>query len=198
MGGADERREEFLSGEARYRGPNRVVLLVFGLVAVVGITWFVLATRSSVEVPARWQAGNYNVGRPFDYKNRVISMTDLPLTAAGGQFVLPLEQVVQAKITYSETDYDLNGIKKAITAMITPAGRLIVSLAMCEPCRSTRFHIEGNILVCDTCGTRWLLNDLKGISGGCPQYAPEQLPYEVKDGQIYVPEKIIGDWEPRI
>lgn len=198
MGTTDKTREEFLSGAARYRGPNRVVLLMFALVAVGGVAAFILATRSNVQVPQRWQAGTYNVGRTFNYKNQVISMTDIENRVENGKIIIPLDKVLAAKIIYTETDYELNGVYKALTAMVTPAGRLIVAVAMCEPCRSQRFHIEGNILVCDTCGTRWLLNDLRGLSGGCPQYAPEQLPYEVKDGLIYVPENIIRDWEPRI
>lgn len=198
MSGTDKKREEFLSGEARYRGPNRVIFLVFGLVAVVGIAWFVLATRNTAEVPRRWEGGNYNVGRTFNYKNQVISMTDIENKTENGKILISLDQVIESKIIYTETKYELNGVPKALTAMVTPAGRLIVALAMCEPCRSQRFHIDDNILVCDTCGTRWLLNDLRGLSGGCPEYPPEELPYEVKDGTIYVPEGIVRDWQPRI
>ncbi|WP_460001777.1 Fe-S-containing protein [Paradesulfitobacterium aromaticivorans] len=37
-------------------------------------------------------------------------------------------------------------------AYLTPAGRVMVASSFCEPCYSRRFHIEGDVLVCNTCG----------------------------------------------
>ncbi|GAW93754.1 Fe-S-containing protein [Calderihabitans maritimus] len=196
IAGADKRKE-FLSGEKRYRGPNRVVLLVFGLVAVVGVAWFVMATRDTAVVPRRYEGGTYNIGRSVSYKGQVISMTDIENRVENGKIIIPLQEVIDNKIIYTEYTAP-NGEVKAVTSFITPAGRVVVAIAMCEPCRSQRFRIEDNILVCETCGTRWYLNDLRGISGGCPQYPPEELPYEVKEGLIYFDEEIVKEWQPRI
>lgn len=196
MSSTDEKREEFLSGKQRYRGPNRVVILVFLLVAVVGVTAFVQLTRSDVEVPRRWQGGTYNIGRPVDYKGKVISQTDIPLQLQDGKILVPVDQVIKNSIVY--IDYPQGKNARALASFITPSGRLVVAVGMCEPCRSKRFHIDGNVLVCDTCGTRWLLADLKGLSGGCPQYPPEELPYEVQDGVAIVDEALLRDWTPRI
>lgn len=191
-----EKRKEFFDGKTRYRGPNRVIILSFALVIVVGIAIFVQSTRKVVAVPKRWQGGTYNIGRSMDYKNQVISMTDIPLRVENGQILVDVNTVVEKKLVY--IDYPKGREAKALTALITPAGRLVVAIAKCEPCRSQRFHIEGNILVCDTCGTRWLLNDLQGLSGGCPQYPPEELPYTVQNGLASVDEKYALEWKPRI
>lgn len=192
----EQKREEFISGEQRYRGPNRVIFVVAILVAVVGVGWFAFMTRDTAALPKRYEGGNYNIGETPNYKGKTINMTDIENEVAEGKIIIPLDKVVENNIIY--TEYQNGDDPKAITAFITPAGRLIVSVAMCEPCRSQRFHIEGYQLVCDTCGTRWNLNDLRGISGGCPEYPPEELPYEVKDGKIYFPEDIVKEWQPRI
>ncbi|MHB1420312.1 MAG: Fe-S-containing protein [Bacillota bacterium] len=200
MSSTDQKREEFLSGKAKYKGPNRVVILVFALIAVVGVGWFYYASSQNTPVVTqRWQGGNYNIGKSVDYKNKKVSMTDIKSTEADGQINFSLDEVKKDNIAYVETGYQhQSGANKALIAMVTPAGRLIVSMAMCEPCRSQRFHIEENNLVCDTCGTRWLLNDLHGLAGGCTKYPPEQLPYVVKDGKIMVPADVVQKWELRI
>jgi len=196
MSQMQQKKEEFISGKRRYRGPNRVVIAVFVLVAVVGVSWFTFLTRDTAVLPKRYEGGNYSVGNTPKYKGKTISMTDIENKVEKGKVVLSLDEIVDNHIIYSE--YASEGNRRAITSFVTPAGRLIVAVAMCEPCRSERFHIEGYQLVCETCGTRWWLNDLRGISGGCPQYPPEELPYEVKDGKVYVPEDIVKEWQPRI
>ncbi|TDA68804.1 MAG: DUF2318 domain-containing protein [Clostridia bacterium] len=188
------KKQEFLSESTRYRGPNRIVLLVFVLAAVVLVGAVYAATRSE-EVPRRWQGGSYNVGYQPNYKGKVISMTDIPSRSDSGVISFSLEEVKKNSIVY--TDIPGAGPVDALVAYISPAGRLVVGVAMCEPCRSQRFHIDDNILVCDTCGTRWYLNDLQGISGGCPQYPPEELPYEVEDGGVKVQTSLLKDWSPR-
>ena len=69
---------------------------------------------------------------------------------------------------------------------------------MCEPCRSTRFHIEGKTLVCNACATKWNLETLKGISGGCLNYPPDVIPSTVDKGLIQIDEKTVTQWKPRV
>lgn len=59
----------------------------------------------------------------------------------------------------------------------TPSGKTLTGIRVCEPCGSFSFHIkEGKYLECDSCGTRWDIETLQGVSGGCPDYPPPQLP----------------------
>lgn len=191
----EDKKHEFLSESTRYRGPNRIILLVFLLAAVVMVGAVYAATRSDVAMPRRWQGGTYNVGYQPNYKGKVISMTDIPSRSDSGVISFSLEEVKKNSIVY--IDIPEAGPVDALVAYISPAGRLVVAVAMCEPCRSQRFHIDNNILVCDTCGTRWYLNDLQGISGGCPQYPPEELPYEVEGGTVRIQASLLKDWSPR-
>ncbi|MDN5348051.1 MAG: hypothetical protein PWP65_1615 [Clostridia bacterium] len=198
MSSLDKKRTEFESGDLRYQGPNRVVFLAVIMLAVVGVTWFVIASRNTARIPLRWEAGTYNIGRPVSYKdNETINMVDVSNQAIGGNIILDLKAIVQKRLIYSTTPYEWNGVQKALTAYLTPSGNLVVAMSMCEPCRSQRFHITGKILICNTCGTRWLLADSRGLSGGCTQYPPERLPFSVKDGKILVPEKVVKEWVPR-
>ncbi len=38
-------------------------------------------------------------------------------------------------------------------AYIAPDGKLVTAVSFCEPCRSTRFHVVGYNIFCNTCGT---------------------------------------------
>lgn len=84
-----------------------------------------------------------------------------------------------------------------LLAYVAPSGRLVVATSFCEPCRSWTFHIEGNQLVCDVCFTRWDLNTLMGVGGGCMDYPPEQVTAEIRGDQIFVPAADLEAWLPR-
>ncbi len=84
-----------------------------------------------------------------------------------------------------------------LLAYIAPSGRLVVATSFCEPCRSVTFHFEGNQLVCDTCFTRWDLNTLLGVGGGCFSYPPEEVKAEVRGDKVFVPAADLESWVPR-
>ncbi len=64
-----------------------------------------------------------------------------------------------------------------ILIILTPSGKVISGIRVCEPCGSFSFHIvEAKYLDCDTCHTRWDIESLTGVSGGCPSYPPPKLP----------------------
>lgn len=67
-----------------------------------------------------------------------------------------------------------------LIALYTPSGNVKVGLRTCEPCGGFSMHIDKRkYLVCDVCGTEWDLETFKGISGGCPEYPPPQLPVTI-------------------
>jgi uncharacterized membrane protein len=71
-------------------------------------------------------------------------------------------------------------------------------VSVCEPCNSTNFHIEGNQMVCNSCFTRWDLETLKGISGGCLTYPPHVISHSVNNGRAIIKEVDVQNWKPRI
>jgi hypothetical protein len=72
-----------------------------------------------------------------------------------------------------------------------------IAVRICEPCNGFSFHIEGNQIVCDSCGTRWDLETFKGISGGCQGYPPDVLPSTQEGGKLLVEEAKVVNWKPR-
>ena len=67
-----------------------------------------------------------------------------------------------------------------LIALYTPLGNTKVGIRTCEPCGSFSMHIgEGKYLICDACGTKWNLETFNGVSGGCPEYPPPQLPVTI-------------------
>lgn len=67
----------------------------------------------------------------------------------------------------------------------TPKGKTLSGVRVCEPCSSFSFHIvEGKYLSCDACGTRWEIETLQGVSGGCMNYPPPKLTTGLANGVI--------------
>ncbi|MFZ5946258.1 MAG: Fe-S-containing protein [Bacillota bacterium] len=138
----------------------------------------------------------YNVGQ-VNYQRKSIQMTDIKSTIENDKIIIPLKPIKENSIIYTEY---VNGNKVVpLTAFITPQGDVIAAISMCEPCRGTKFHIEGLELVCNACGTRWTLDGLKGTWGGCLKYPPEELNYQM-DSQgenLLLDEQDIANWQPR-
>lgn len=187
-------KNKFEEDNFRYKGPNKLIIAstLFVILAVIGV--FYVKSSNSNQIVSRYEGGDYRLNETFEYENSPISMTNIKSTINADKIKISLEKIKKSKLVY----IDVEGTDNALTAFITNAGRLVVAVAMCEPCRSTRFRIEEYNLVCETCGTRWNLNDLTGLSGGCPQYAPENLPYEVNGDYVYVDKQIVYEWKPRI
>jgi hypothetical protein len=190
-----KKREEFLKASARQRSLNWAALAVVLLLVVVG-AFAITSSNRDTAGPRRFEPGNFNVGQKVSYQGKVVDMTDIPNQVAGGDIRFPLEAVKRSGLIF--TLYDEGRVTRPLTAYVSPEGRLVVAVSYCEPCRSDRFHIEGDELVCNACGTRWRLNDLRGISGGCLEYPPEELPYTVEGATVVVPEVPVRDWQPRV
>ena len=123
-------------------------------------------------------------------------MTDITVPAAvDGKISLPLATIKEKKMIW----FSYGANKTPVLAYVAPSGKIVTAISMCEPCRSERFHIEGDQLVCNACGTRWTLEELKGISGGCPEYPPEKLENQITGDKVSLSEKdILGVETPRV
>jgi uncharacterized membrane protein len=123
-------------------------------------------------------------------------MTDVSAKLENGKISIPVEAVLEKKIVRFE--YEGNGTKIPLLSYVTQTGKLVTAVSMCEPCRSTRFHIRDKILVCNACGTEWNLETLKGIQGGCLNYPPDVIPSSIDKDRIQIDEKIVTQWKPRV
>jgi len=71
-------------------------------------------------------------------------------------------------------------------------GATYVRADVCVPCRSTEFSLQGNTLVCDSCGTKFNATTGKGVSGACVAYAKVAAKYELVSGNIIVQLNDLG------
>ncbi len=109
---------------------------------------------------------------------------------------LPLSGTV-SQLEYQDRIIPLNLYKSGeylpIIGIYTPSGKVKVGIRTCEPCGGFSMHIgDGKHLVCDICGTKWDLETFNGVSGGCPEYPPPQLPVTINDNLVEIDLSTIG------
>jgi nitrite reductase/ring-hydroxylating ferredoxin subunit len=63
-------------------------------------------------------------------------------------------------------------------------GKTYVRANVCVPCRSYNFSLEGDELVCDTCGTRFSAVTGEGISGACKAYPKASVEFTTEGGKL--------------
>jgi hypothetical protein len=136
------------------------------------------------------------VSGKVDYAGQSIRMTDVQARVDKGIISIPLDVVREKKMVRFE--YENNGFRLPLLAYLAPSGRLVTAVSMCEPCRSTRFHIEDRKIICNACATEWDLETLKGIQGGCLNYPPDVVPSTIEKDRIQIDEKIVTQWKPRV
>ncbi len=136
------------------------------------------------------------VSGKVDYSGQSIRMTDVQASVEKGIISIPLQAVKEKKMVRFE--YENNGFRLPLLAYLAPSGRIITAVSMCEPCRSTRFHIEEKKIVCNACATEWNLETLKGIQGGCINYPPDVIPSTIEKDRIQIDEKNVSQWRPRV
>jgi uncharacterized membrane protein len=185
-----EKREKVL-GEKK-KSPWVLISLIVGAFVLGGVAFWILQGKTTVNPKI---ASQQKVMEKVDYAGQTISMTDIQAKVENGKISIPLDVVKEKKMVRFE--YEGRGLKIPLLAYVTLAGRVVTAISMCEPCRSTRFHIQDKSLVCNACNTEWNLETLKGIQGGCMNYPPEVIPSAIEKDRILIEEKIVIDWKPR-
>jgi len=186
-----EKREEVL-GEKKGKPYWIPVSLALIAIALGGIGYWIIQEKTTANPKI---ASQQRVFGRVDYTGQTIRMTDISAKAERGKISIPLDMVMEKKMVRFE--YEGNGVKIPLLSYITPSGRVVTAVSMCEPCRSTHFHIKGKTLVCNACYTEWNLETLQGIRGGCLNYPPDVIPSTVEKNRILIDEKVVLDWKPR-
>jgi len=187
---SESKREKLLKTEKKFPFVKIVVVL---LAVAIPLAWFFL--KSGSEADAGSAAGT-QVMQKVNYSGQNIRMTTVEAVAGSGYLDIPAQIVQDRKIVYFE--YSKNGKKVPLMAYITPSGKLVTAISMCEPCRSTKFHIEGDEMVCNACGTRWTLEKLQGVSGGCLAYPPDVVAHALEGGKVKIQDALVLAWKPRV
>ena len=188
-----EDKKEKVLGEKKRKFSWVMASMVVVAIALGGIAYW-LIQRNSGEVSK--VSSQPKVAERTSYTGQTIPMADISVKVEGGKISIPLDVVMEKRMVRFE--YEGNGVKIPILSYITPAGKVITAVSMCEPCRSTRFHIKDKSLFCNACNTEWNLETLKGIQGGCLNYPPDVIPSTLVQNQIQIDEKIIAQWKPRV
>lgn len=171
------KREQFIKAteKPKWQGALRwIIPLAILTLIIVGFFW--LYRNSGQEKPS------------------LIEMTDIQIDVEDGKIVLPLSEIKGNKLVYFEYK---GSTPIPLLAYIGPSGKVITAISVCEPCRSKRFHIEGETLVCNACGTVWKLETHEGISGGCPQFPPQIIPNQIGNGKVLINRDSVEKWKPR-
>ena len=185
-----DKREKVL-GEKK-KSPWFFISLIVIAVVLGGVAFWIIHGKTTANPKI---ASQQKVMDRVDYAGQTIPMTDIVAKVEKGKISIPLDLVKEKKMVRFE--YEGNGVKIPLLAYVTLAGRVVTAISMCEPCRSTRFHIQDKTLVCNACNTEWSLETLKGIQGGCVNYPPEVIPSTVEKDRVLIEEKVVLGWKPR-
>ncbi|MDA8221754.1 DUF2318 domain-containing protein [Desulfosporosinus sp.] len=176
---------------------NTLLFTIVGILTVVIMigTYFIVANGNKPSVSVNTAA---DIGQKMNYSSEIkLEQTKVESKVENGQaIVTSLSAVKENKFIW--TEYKANGKRIPLTAFIQPDGKVMVAVSFCEPCKGETFHIIGNQIVCNVCGTVWDLQTLKGISGGCQAYPPEALTYSLNGDNLEIPQSILDAWAPRV
>ncbi|MGC9092245.1 MAG: Fe-S-containing protein [Bacteroidota bacterium] len=136
------------------------------------------------------------IAKKIEYPDFGQQMFDIPSKVQNGKIIISLDDVKQRQ--FVAFNY-VNGAKIVpLLAYISPEGKLVTAVSMCEPCNSRRFHIQGDEIICNSCGTTWKLDNLDAISGACGNYPPDPIPSTVVGNTIQIDEAVVANWRSRI
>jgi len=186
------KRQKVLGGQLNSFTRNRKTWVILGAVALLGAWFFINLPASGNPIIMDSPV----VTNPASYSLTGEWMNDVTVTVDKGSIVIPLNLVKEKKFVrfmYGNQDPGL-----PVLAYITNEGKVVTAISMCEPCNSTAFHIKGQDLICNSCGTTWNLNDLEAISGSCGRFPPDAVPNTVVGNEIRIDEQFVANWRRRV
>jgi hypothetical protein len=191
-GSSFQDKKEKVLGEKEKNYWIPISLAVFAIV-LVGVGYWIIEGNTGANPKVSSQP---KVDSSVSYAGQTIGMADIQAKVEKGKISIPLDVVKEKKMVRFE--YEGNGVRIPLLSYITQSGRVVTAVSMCEPCRSTRFHINDKKIVCNACNTEWNLETLKGIQGGCLNYPPDVIPSTIEKGRIQIDERIVTQWRPRV
>ena len=189
----EEKNQKFTQEKQGKAGLYSIVGIVVVMIIIASYLAFGNSDKLSASVNAvadTGQKANYS-------SNDKLEQTIVESKVENGKAIVATLSTVKDK-KFIWTEYKANGKRIPLTAFIQPDGKVMVAVSFCEPCKGETFHITGNQLVCNVCGTVWDLQTLKGVSGGCQTYPPEALTYSLNGDNLEIPQTVLDAWAPRV
>lgn len=187
-----DKRERVL-GKRQSGDTNRTTLIATGLVVVAIAGWVVLNLPASGNPVLRALPV---VATPAQYSRAGQQMAPIQARIENGKVIVPLDEVKGKKFvrfTYGDATSGL-----PMLAYVSGEGKIVTAVSMCEPCNSTAFHIKGDKIICNSCGSTWELNTLESVSGSCGKYPPDVVPNTIVGKDIQIDEQIVARWQRRV
>ena len=164
------------------------------LLVVLSLTLAACASPTSASIPAITPTPAKTVA-PASTSTPIATPTVAPAAKPSGpvdaKWIDAQVNGDKVSIPVSEIEKNWNTRFKLQTAggdMVTMAykldGVISVRASICPPCRSQGFTLTGDILVCDTCGTRFKASTGEGVSGACVKYPKASVSYTISDGNV--------------
>jgi nitrite reductase/ring-hydroxylating ferredoxin subunit len=152
-----------------------VVLALLGTVVAVGYVAYGRAycgggTRSC-----------HGVGANLNDTASAARPTWIDASVEGNTISIPVSLVETNKIVNFRVTYQ--GTSMAFMAYQL-GEQIYVRTALCPPCRSESFSLDGDVLDCDTCHTRFSATTGEGLKGACRAYPKAEVQYTVAGDKL--------------
>ena len=187
-----DKRQKVLEGDKNSRDKN-IIYIGLALFALLGFMLFLDSLPSMVNPVVERQPV---ISEPFDYPATPVRMRSAPVETRDGKIIFKLADLKKNK--FLRFDYSSGTSTLPLLAYISEEGKVITAVSVCEPCNSTSFHIKGEQLVCNSCGTTWEVNSLNGVSGSCQKFPPDAVPSVVVGDEVHIDEQAVASWRRRI
>ena len=186
------KREKIIAKNKQGFKLSNSAYVVIAIIIIGGISYFTIS--SSKENPILKNQAQVLEG--VSYPSSSTTMYNIASVVKDGKVVIPLDVVKEKK--FVAFNYEGQFSVVPLLAYISEEGKLVTAISMCEPCNSKSFHIKGDEIICNSCGTTWKVNNLEAVSGACGKYPPDPLPSIVVGNEIQIDEARVVNWTRRI
>jgi nitrite reductase/ring-hydroxylating ferredoxin subunit len=150
-----------------------IALVVLGLLGTLVAVGYVAYGRAYCGGGAR---SCHGAGANLNETASATRPTWIEATVEGDSVSIPVSQIesdtiVNFRVTYQGTDMAFTAYKLG--------EQIYVRTALCPPCRSESFSLDGDVLDCDTCHTRFSATTGDGLKGACRAYPKAEVQYTV-------------------
>jgi len=102
--------------------------------------------------------------------------TWIDASVENGAVSIPVSSVEGGKIVNFRVTHE--GTRMPFTAYQL-GGETYVRTALCPPCRSESFSLDGDVLGCDTCHSRFSATTGEGLKGACRAYPKAEVQFTI-------------------
>lgn len=110
------------------------------------------------------------------------------LRLEGSSLLIPTAEVASGRMLHFSLSTGQGGKQDFMAYDLN--GEMYVRANVCPPCRSVGFALDGDILVCESCSTRFNAGTGAGISGACKDFPKAEVEKAIGSSDISIE---IGD-----